>query len=550
MGSIVKEVQTFQSFFEPIPKSFIQNNKHKISYEKLYSSVNNLRRAFKSYGITKQERMIIISDPCIEWILCDITCIKSGIITIPLFQNSSENTLNFQLNDCNATHLIVENEITLEKISKIIETTDIQFKNIFLFHKSKKFPEIKTIWQIIEERQNSDSDEILPNEVMSQEETATIIYTSGTSGNPRGVILSHKNLAYQLSDIHIAFINAKTGDNAISILPLAHIYQRTIIHFFLSNGINVFFVNDIPNVLKYIKQIQPELITIVPRILEKIYGTIKNQIQAKSKIVQKILLPMLEYASRKEINNSLLKLIFNTIFFNKVRNIFGKNMLCIVCGGAKLNAHEELFFHNAGVPFFQGYGMTECSPVIASNTVMANKMFTVGRPFSSVEVKISQIGEICVRGGSVFNGYLNKPQRDPDEFFPTGDLGTIDSDGFLTVVGRIKEQCKNSNGKFVNIIKIESMLNEISGIENSCVIAEGRPYTTAILFTQRIDIDSIQLAIDEMNKSLEHQEHIQYFYVSLIKPTVENNIITPSMKLRRNYVMERYAKEIEKLYNK
>ena len=550
MGSIVKEVQTFQSFFEPIPKSFIQNNKHKISYEKLYSSVNNLRRAFKSYGITKQERMIIISDPCIEWILCDITCIKSGIITIPLFQNSSENTLNFQLNDCNATHLIVENEITLEKISKIIETTDIQFKNIFLFHKSKKFPEIKTIWQIIEEHQNSDSDEILQNEVMSQEETATIIYTSGTSGNPRGVILSHKNLAYQLSDIHIAFINAKTGDNAISILPLAHIYQRTIIHFFLSKGINVFFVNDIPNVLKYIKQIQPELITIVPRILEKIYGTIKSQIQAKSKIVKKILLPMLEYESRKEINNSLLKLLFNTIFFNKVRNIFGKNMLCIVCGGAKLNAHEELFFHNAGVPFFQGYGMTECSPVIASNTVMANKMFTVGRPFSSVEVKISQIGEICVRGGSVFNGYLNKPQRDPDEFFPTGDLGTIDSDGFLTVVGRIKEQCKNSNGKFVNIIKIESMLNEISGIENSCVIAEGRPYTTAILFTQRIDIDSIQLAIDEMNKSLEHQERIQYFYVSLIKPTVENNIITPSMKLRRNYVMERYAKEIEKLYNK
>jgi long-chain acyl-CoA synthetase len=194
--------------------------------------------------------------------------------------------------------------------------------------------------------------------------------------------------------------------------------------------------------------------------------------------------------------------------------------------------------------------MTECSPVIASNTTISDKIFTVGKPFSSVEVKISDIGEICVRGGSVFGGYLNHEKLNPEEFFPTGDIGTLDSSGFLSVTGRIKEQCKNANGKFVNIVKIEGILNEISGVENSCVIAEGNPYTVAVLFTQRTDFEAILVEVSNANKNLEHWECVQYFHLTQEKPTVENNVVTPSMKLRRNDVMKKYSNEIDELYRK
>ena len=536
-------MKSFQSFFKPFQNSFIQNRKHKISYSDFFRHSHNLQKAFTFYGISKNDRVAIISQPCIEWILCDVACINSQIVTIPLFHNSSNQTLNFQIEDSIPKHLIVEND---EVLVKLFEATNHKFQNVFLFHKSKKFPEIKTIWQIIEENHQIE----LPIFEIPQEETATIIYTSGTSGNPKGVVLTFQNLAHQISDIHNAFFNAKEWHKAISILPLAHIYQRTIIHFFISKGVNIFFVNDITNVLKYIKKIEPNLITIVPRVLEKVYSKIKNQVESKPKILQKVLLPLFEIASTKSKIHPLLHPILEMVFFKKVRRVFGKDMSCIVCGGAKLNEREEVFFRNAKLPFFQGYGMTECSPVIASNTTVSDKIFTVGKPFSSVEVKISEIGEICVRGGSIFGGYLNHEKRNPEDFFPTGDIGTIDSSGFLTVTGRLKEQCKNANGKFVNIVKIEGILNEISGVENSCVIAEGKPYTVAVLFTQRADFEAIKVEISNANKNLERWECVQYFHLTQEKPTVENNVITPSMKLRRNDVMKKYCKEIEELYNK
>ena len=536
-------MKSFQSFFKPFQNSFIQNRKHKISYSDFFRHSHNLQKAFSFYGISKNDRIAIISQPCIEWILCDIACINSQVVTIPLFHNSSNQTLNFQIEDSAPKHLIVENDEVLEKL---LGSTSHKFQNILLFHKSKKFPEIKTIWQIIEEDHQIE----LPIFEIPQEEIATIIYTSGTSGNPKGVVLTYQNLAHQISDIHTAFFNAKECDKAISILPLAHVYQRTIIHFFLSKGVNIFFINDIANVLKYIKKIEPNLITIVPRVLEKVYSKIKNQVESKPKIVQKILLPLFDIASTQSKIHPLIRPILEIIFFKKVRKVFGRDMSCIVCGGAKLNEREEIFFRNAKLPFFQGYGMTECSPVIASNTTISDKIFTVGKPFSSVEVKISEIGEICVRGGSIFGGYLNHEKRNSEEFFQTGDIGTIDSSGFLTVTGRIKEQCKNANGKFVNIVKIEGLLNEISGVENSCVIAEGKPYTIAVLFTQRTDFEAIKAEISNANKNLEHWECVQYFHLTQEKPTVENNVITPSMKLRRSDVMGKYSVEIAELYNK
>jgi long-chain acyl-CoA synthetase len=537
-------MKEFQEFFcNDFPNSIVQNGKHIISYKDLFKHSKNLAKAFENHGIKPQEKLVIISQPSIEWILCDIACLQSGIITVPLFSNSSMDTLKYQIENCKPEHIVAENEEILQKIQN---ATSHQFKSIFLTKERKYSHKIQTIWNLIEEK-NQKQEEFLQKSI-EQSCVATIIYTSGTSGNPKGAVLTYLNFAHQITDIQSSFAEISSKDIAISILPFAHVFQRIIIYFYLSKGVNIHIINDIPNVLKYIVKIEPTIITIVPRVLEKVYARVKSQIEKKPLLIRKIFVPILQYSSKNIIKNQFVLKILDILFFRKVRLVFGKKMSLIVSGGAKLNANEEIFFRNAKLPVLQGYGMTECSPVIASNTKNHNKVFSVGKPFSSVEVKIAENGEICVRGGSVFTGYYGLEPRNPKEFFHTGDIGNIDYGGFLTVTGRLKEQFKNSNGKFVNPIKIESMLNEISGIDNACVVAEGRPFSVAVLFTQREDLEVLQNQIYAMNKHLEHHEQVQYWYITKEKPTIENNIITPSMKLRRQFVMERYNKEIEKLY--
>ena len=406
---------------------------------------------------------------------------------------------------------------------------------------------VRAIADLISEAKWGEGD-ALPD--VEQSLPATIIYTSGTSGNPKGVVLTHSNFAHQVYDIQNSYPEITSTDVAISILPMAHVYQRTIMYFYLLRGVTIHIVNDVANTIKYIEQIQPSLITIVPRVLEKVYARVKSQIEAKPKVLRNLLLKIFERSSKSIINNKLLHFFIDVILFKKVRAVFGHNIKYIVCGGAKLNSHEETFFFNAKVCVLQGYGMTESSPVIASNTKQYHKLYTVGKALPSVEVKIAGDGEICIRGASVFNGYYGKEPRNPLQFFETGDRGMIDSDGFLSVIGRIKEQFKTANGKFINPVKIESYLNEIEGVENACVIAEGKPFVTAIIFSKRSDIDAMQKQIHAINTHLEHHEQVQYFYVSPIPPTVENNIITPSMKIRRNYIAEKFSTEIEEMYKK
>lgn len=503
--------------------SNISDSTKTLSYQDFFKKTDEIA-CYLSNVLSFQSKVTIVADSSINWLLCDFALLKSGLISIPMFANASNETLKFQIEQSMPECLIAESNDVLEKILKITNHT---FKHVFL------------IDELIEK-----SNETLPLSHIHPKTIATIIYTSGTNGMPKGVMLTHSNFAYQIQDISSSFSEISDSDVAISILPFAHVFQRTIMYFYLSQGVSLHIVNDIQNILKHIEKIQPTLTTVVPRILEKIYSRIKNQIQSKPKIIHKLF----EETSLSVIKNPVKKFILDILIFKKVRGIFGKQMKLVVCGGAKLNQNEEMFFYNAKVPVCQGYGMTECSPVISSNNLKNHKLFTVGKPFNSVDIKIAENDEICIRGNSVFYGYLNQEPRKFYEFFSTGDVGSIDSDGFLTITGRIKDQCKTANGKFVNLVKIETMLNEIFDVENACIIAEGRPFVTAIIFSKKHTDNSLQKHIDDINQKLDHHEQIQYFYITNEIPTPENNLITPSMKIRRTLIQEKFRKEIENLY--
>ncbi len=519
--------------------SVLTETKNTVTYQKFYQNASLLAKALQCCGIHKQNKIIIIAESSIAWLLVDVSSMMCGVITVPMFANASSETLAFQFEDCVAKNIIVQNEEILEKIRAIKPNG---FENVFLVEKSAKFPDIKTIDELIENQTSPFNFEQIDETL-----TATIVYTSGTSGKPKGVILTYKNLMQQVADIQTSFHEINNSDRAISILPLAHIFQRTITLFYLSVGVNIHFVNDMQYVLNAMQEVRPTLITVVPRVLEKIHTRVLTQVKQKPKIVQALILPILEYVATNLVKSRIIKTFLDILIFKKVRAVFGGQMKTIVSGGAKLNAREEIFFANSGLNILQGYGMTECSPVVSSNTNNAKKLFTVGKPFASLEVTIADNGEICVRGASVFSGYLNQEPRKNDEFFHTGDAGTLDTEGFLTVTGRIKEQFKNANGKYIDPIKIENLLNANDGIEASCIIAEGKPYTVAIVFSQ-LEKNNVQKIVNEVNKHLDHHEQIQYFHITAEKPTIENGIITPSLKLRRNDIVKKYQAEIAKMY--
>jgi long-chain acyl-CoA synthetase len=518
--------------------SVIFEGRRQVLYQDFYKNASLLASSFSRIGIKKGDRIIIIAESSIAWVLVDVSSMLDGITTVPMFANSSSETLAFQFEDCGAQNIVVQNEEVLQKVLAIKQ----DFVNIFLVEKSKKFPEIKTIDELVF------GGEVVNFGEIGEDDIATIVYTSGTSGKPKGVVITYKNLARQIFDIQASFHELNSSERAIAILPLAHIFQRTINLFYLSFGMNIYFVNDMQHVLAAMQEIKPTLITVVPRVLEKIHTRIISQVQTKPKLVRALILPILEYSSTHVIKNKVVRAVLNKLIFHKVLAVFGGKMKIVVSGGAKLNSKEEIFFANCGLNIVQGYGMTECCPVISSNTSNAKKLSTVGKPFASIEVKTLENGEICVRGESVFGGYLNQEKRDEKEFFHTGDAGFIDSDGFLTVTGRIKEQFKNANGKYINPVKIEDLLNSYGGVEASCIIAEGKPYTVAIIFSQ-ISENEMKRIVDEINKRLDHHEQIQYFHISNEKATIENCIITPSLKLRRNDIVKKYADEIEKLYS-
>ncbi len=487
------------------------------------------------------------------WLIVDLGAILAGAVTVPIFENISQEHLEYEISDAQVKFIFnKKREIEIIETKKIIS-----------------FADLISLGANVKEKYDFTS---------NPQDLATIIYTSGSTGKPKGVELTHRNLISQIKATE-QFFPLSRDEVILSFLPLAHIFERMVMMFYISQGVSIYFADNIKNVGTYLREFHPTLMTSVPRVLEKVFVKIKDGIESAN--------PLKKFLGRKALQRALLKnaeepknlfdKIFDLLVYKKFRDALGGNMRMIICGGAALSPDMERFYSNIGINLFCGYGMTESSPVLSTNCPQGYKFGTVGKKFPEIELKISEDGELLARGPNIMRGYHNQPQKTAetirDGWLATGDLAAIDSEGFIKIIGRKKEIFKNSNGKYISPVLIEQKLvQELGFLLGAIVIAEARQFTSALLFpefenlqkfkekfsfsgsdeeflTSKILQKFVAQKIANINLKLDHWEQVQKFHIVTDSISIKSGEVTPSMKLKRSLLEEKYKKEIEEFYN-
>lgn len=551
--------------------NYLENNKYKsISIETFKNKVVCLSLALKDLGVKKGDTVAIFASSSPFWLIFDFAIHEVGAISVPIFANISSKNLNFEIEDANIKYIFIDNEERIKDIED--ENSELVFITHNFCIKEDRFFNIDDI--LVIGQQICDSKGFEPH-IPDEDEVFSVIYTSGNTGTPKGVMLTHKNIASQLHDIN-TLISLNQNETALSLLPLAHIFERTVMSYYLSIGISIYFVDEITNVANLLKVVKPTIMTAVPRLLEKIYNKIQTNISSKPFISRILASKAFEYAQDENMNkDSFYFTIFDKVVYSKFREIFGLRITKLVSGGAALPKDIAVFFNNIGVPIYQGYGLTEFSPVISTNYPNNNKLGSSGRVIPSATIKISQEGELLVKGPSLMKGYLNQEKLtnetiDNQGWLHTGDIARVDEQGYLYITSRKKEVFKTSTGEYVAAVKIEQKLAKNKYIEFAVVIANNRKYTTALLFVDKEIFNEakrlnkhltiqeyynnekitskINNYIKEVNKDLNQWEKVVQYKLITNDISIETGELTPSMKVCRAVIEQKYENDINSMY--
>ncbi|MDR1812965.1 MAG: AMP-binding protein [Candidatus Fibromonas sp.] len=550
--------------------------------ENLQNIIYFLSLAMREIGVGKGVGVGIIAPSSPQWIMVDLATQICGGYTVPLFSNISSTHFEFQVKDAQLKVLAVD---LWEDLSPQIYPLVNSIETLIHFYPlpdGTKHKNSFTWNDFIEKGKKMDSAserETFSKRIknISRDEIFSIIYTSGSTGIPKGVPLTQGNMILQLRAISEFFPVDRDRDTCMSILPVAHIFERMVVYYFSSCGLPVYFADSPNNVGKYLPEIRPSIMTVVPRILEKLYeklidGANKKPIPVKWLVKYAINKAQNTDPSKKDLRNT----IWDKLVYSKMRAALGDNFYLMVSGSSALNVSVNRFLRNIGLALYEGYGLTETSPVISAECPGNKKMGSVGKPLHNLTVRISNEGEIQVKGPSVFGGYFNRSDLKEetfteDGFFRTGDKGRIDRDGYIWITGRLKEMFKTSTGKYVSPVPIEQALCQRAFIEAAQVFAEGRKFTSAILFlnqdiirnklkkseaefdpvkalkSRRIN-SSLQKHVDAVNKKLNDWEKIKKWKAVFATLSTENGLLTPTLKLRRRMVEKIYVNEIDEMY--
>ena len=530
----------------------IENSWSGKNYKEINRNVLKIAQSFIQRGIDKNDRIILISSNRVEWVEIDLAIMTIGAVTVPTFDNNSVEDNIYIIKNCNPKLIVLENKKTLEINKKILEF--FPKKKIVLIDDHDEFESYGKILS---------SNKLLkkiPN--IKRSDVSTIIYTSGTSDTPKGVILTHDSIIHNLEAAVEIFNDLKiSNERFISFLPLSHSYERVAGMFFpLLINAEIFFCTSLDKLLSEIKEVKPTIFSAVPRLYENIYKKIKFKIfKTKGFFFRLIKFIIKKNESLTDSNGSkylnyFILFITRILFKKKVKDILGGQIKVLISGGAALNPITGNFFNTLGLKLLQGYGQTEASPLISCNFINFNDPQTVGFPVKNTNVKISTDGEIVVKGRNVMKGYWKNKNLSQktivNGWLHTGDLGFFDELGRIIINGRKKDLIVTSGGDNVSVQKIEGMLNQFLEIEQVAIYGDNRPYLIALIVVdQNVKNVNIKKLIKHTNEKLNSIEKVRKF-IEIKEPfTYENGMQTQTSKLKKKEIFNFYKKKIDELYN-
>jgi len=553
------------------------------STEDVANHVNWVSYGLMAMGYKQGDKIATISPNKPEWNFVDMGLAQAGMIHVPVYPTIGTDEYAYILDHAEVKAIIIGNKSIYYKVKPIADNLK-NLKDIFSFEPVEGVRDFSEIIEAGKSNADKYADELKRiKDSIQPEDMVTIIYTSGTTGNSKGVMLSHNNLISNVKAT-VGAHHMGYGHKAVSFLPLCHVYERMMNYHFQYKGISIYYIDNMGIIAECIREIKPNLFTTVPRLLEKIYDNIITKGKSLPLIKRLIFFWAVNLGLKYKLKGKSafykFKLsIARKLVFSKWREALGNNVEAIVSGGAALQNRLERIFWAAGLPVLQGYGLTETSPVIAVNPLRLDdiKFETVGPVVENVEVKIADDGEILCKGPNVMLGYYKAPELtaeviDSEGFFHTGDIGVIEDGRFLRITDRKKEMFKLSAGKYIAPQPIENKLKESMFIEQAMVIGENEKFASAIIspnFTYLHDwcsehkihfrdnkelieipevIDRIAKEVNHVNKSLGEHEQIKRFRLITDEWSPQTGELSPTLKLRRNIIAEKYKDIIADIY--
>jgi len=589
-------VEVFERVAQAHPKPNTLNYKKggqwiPISSDEMLARIGRIAAGLYSIGVRHGDRVALLSESRVEWTLTDAGCQFAGAIDVPIYPTLMPPQVRYIIQDSGARVLVINNHEKFLQLQEILKECRA-IEHIIFFDESGVTPadgltlaELEKRGRALTEQQPDLVDDLAHQ--THRDELATIIYTSGTTGEPKGVMLTQANLVSNLVDSagHFSFGQA---DSALSVLPLSHVFERTAMYMYLHHGMAVYFGESIDQIGPNLREVHPTIFVGVPRIFEKIYARVKEKSAAKGKLN----LAMLNWAvsvgreqARFAVNHQRVPLwlalkhkLASLLVFKRWRGALGGRIRLLISGGAALPEDLGYIYIGAGMPIVQGYGLTETSPVITAGVLENNRIGTVGKPIKDVEIRIAPDGEIEVRGPNVMRGYYNKPEETravftEDGWFKTGDIGTIDKDGFLRITDRKKELFKTSGGKYIAPQPIEQLIKGSRFVNQVVLIGNGRKFPAALIVPDWEQIESyVQLKginassraalcrhpriinlferqIAALTPNLAQYERVKKIALLENEFTIESGEMTPTLKVKRRVIDEKHRDVIDRIYD-
>jgi long-chain acyl-CoA synthetase len=572
-----------------------------ITYRDFGGMVDRLRAGLASLGVQRGDSVAIVANNRVEWAVAAYACYGLGAAFVPMYEAQNPKEWEFIARDCEAKILLVADETILKKARAFADTIP-SLKTIVVIDGGTNGASAGAPGRVVAYEKLVGEGAPVPSIEPAPEDLAGLIYTSGTTGDPKGVMLTHANIASNVSAVHDVF-PIELADRSLSFLPWAHVFGQTVeLHTLVSCGASMAICEGVDRILDNLAEVQPTLLFSVPRIFNKIYTAVQQQVAARPAPVQAMVHEALKITAKERAGErlrlrelTLLKLV-DRLVFSKVRARFGGKLKYAFSGGAALAKEVAEFIDSLGVVVYEGYGLTETSPIATANIPGARKIGSVGRPFPGVRVEVDPKtgetrpspdgkgtrfeGELVVYGHNVMKGYLKRPAENAAVFtgdggFRTGDMGYVDPQGYVFITGRIKEQYKLENGKYVVPTPLEEALKLSPYVANAMVYGDNRPYNVALIVASipavrrwaetehlRLPNDDEGLLKDDRVRALfrgEIEKHaaafkgfeaIRDFGLIATDFTTDNGMLTPSLKLKRRKVFETFGPVIEQLYAK